>query len=177
VFDDLSVCDPGALRAEVVAVGTARRASSRGLPLRVTLRLQFFADSGIVRAFVTLTNPNPARHPGGYWELGSGGGELLREASFVLALPSSASVSRMVCSPESGIPLEPVEQPLEIVQASSGGPNWASRTHRNGSGVVPVCGRGYRLSSPGKSRTGSRAPPSRGTDDTGMYSGAPSSSP
>ena len=159
LFDNLSVCDLGALRVEVVAVGTARRSSSRGLPLRVTMRLQFFRHSGIVRSFVTLTNPNPARHPDGYWELGAGGSELLREACVVLALGSSDTVSQIVCSPEPGVGPEAVTQPLEIVQESSGGPNWASPAHRNGSGIVPVRARGYRLSSPGTSRIGTRATP------------------
>ena len=159
MFDNLSVCDLGALRAEVVAVGTARRLSSRGLPLHVTLRLQFFRDSGIVRSFVTLTNPNPARHPDGYWDLGAGGSELLREACVVLALVSSDSVCQIVCSPEPGIGPEAVTQPVEIVQESSGGSNWASPAHRNRCGVVPVSARGYRLSAPGTSRIGTRATP------------------
>jgi hypothetical protein len=153
------VCDLGALRVDVVAVGTARRLSSRGLPLRLTLRLQFFSDSASVRALITIANPNPARHPDGYWELGSDGSELLREACFVLALPPAKTRAQVLCSPEPGIAPQAIEQPVELVQESSGGPNWGSSAHRNGSGAVPVRFRGYWMLSRGASQSGSRAAP------------------
>lgn len=158
-FEELSVVESGPLRAEIIARGNAARRGGRQLPLAVKVRLQFFAESAIVRASVGLTNPNAARHPQGFWDLGDRGSLFLKDVRFTLALRPAEKPADLRCSPDVNQPLEPMRQPLELFQESSGGPNWASPAHRNRHGVVPVCFPGYRLVFPSAYRTGSRATP------------------
>ncbi len=158
-FEQLTVVESGRLRAEIVARGNATKRGRRHLPLAVNVRLQFFAESAIVRASLTLTNPNAARHPQGFWDLGDQGSMFLKDVRFTLAMRPAEKAADLRCSPEVGQPLQPMQQPLELFQESSGGTNWASPAHRNRHGVVPVCFPGYRLVFPSAYRTGSRATP------------------
>jgi hypothetical protein len=158
-FEQLSVVESGRLRAEIAARGTAAKRGRGHLPLTVNVRLQFFAESAIVRASLTLTNPNAARHPQGFWDLGDPGSVFLKAVRFTLAMRPAGKPAELRCSPEVSQPLQPMQQPFGLFQESSGGPNWASPAHRNRNGVVPVCFPGYRLVFPSAYRTGSRSTP------------------
>jgi hypothetical protein len=158
-FERITVTEAGPVRAEVLATGRAEPAEDRGKSLELQVRLQFFAGSGVVQAFVTLLNPHAALHPGGFWDLGDPGSVRFKELRVTLALPSGGTAAHLRCSPEPARPLAAFAQPFELFQESSGGDNWASPVHRNHDGVVPVCARGYRLTSPGSQRAGLRATP------------------
>lgn len=121
-------------------------------------RLHFFAGSPTVRFVLTLRNPRKAEHPGGIWELGSGGSIYLRDASLTFALPSHPA-THAAGSPELGTPFENYELPLEIYQDSSGGDNWRSTNHLNRKRIVPHTFRGYRLRTGDTERSGLRATP------------------
>jgi hypothetical protein len=127
-------------------------------PIRVFARLAFFAGSSVVRFDVTLHNPQPAKHSGGFWELGDPGSCLFRNASLKFVL-SGGGHSALTCSPESGMDSAPFQVPFELYQASSGGENWNSKTHVNRLGVVPLQFRGYRLRAADREQSGLRAEP------------------
>ncbi|HVS37884.1 MAG TPA: hypothetical protein VMS17_20160 [Gemmataceae bacterium] len=143
----LAIEEPGPLRTVIVAEGDLVCPGSDPL-LHLIVRLHFFAGSPVVRFVVTLRNPRKADHPGGLWDLGNGGSVYLRDAALTLTLPagdSRSAASIILCSPETGAPLAPVEPPLELYQDSSGGENWRSHNHLNHKHVVPHSFRGYRL--------------------------------
>jgi hypothetical protein len=158
----VTVEDAGPVRATVCAKGAV--ASGKGAePLaEFVLRMHFHAGSATVRFVFTLSNPRKADHPGGLWDLGNGGSIYLRDASFVVGLPTSFDAASGQASLEGGAPLEALTLPVEIYQDSSGGENWQSSNHVNRRHQVPNTFRGYRVRDGRRERTGLRASPSLG---------------
>ena len=117
-------------------------------------RLHSFHGLNAVRFYVTLTNMNPAEHPGGLWDLGNGGSILFRQASIVFAANSdschiSAKTGASILTGKS----------ISLNQASSGGDHWNHPNHLNRDRVVPLAHQGYRLSIDQHQETGLRAAP------------------
>jgi hypothetical protein len=157
IVDRASLEDTGPVRAIVRLEGSIR--SGPEDLLRVDARMHFFAGSATVRFEVTLHNPRRAEHPGGFWELGDPGSQLLRDASFVFALPDTVGEATVAASIEDGAPMVCLDVPLELFQASSGGANWNSPNHLNRSRRMPLAFQGYRLRSGQAERAGLRANP------------------
>jgi hypothetical protein len=157
-LDAVDVESAGALRSVVVVRGSARGRRSHEM-LRVTIRIHFFANLPIARFDITLHNPNRARHPGGYWELGDPGSVHLREVAFRLRPTGRSDDCELWCSPELNAPFERSQQRLELYQDSSGGPHWDSRNHVNRRGEVPLVFRGYWLRTETGERRGLRSTP------------------
>ncbi len=132
--------------------------SSFAAPILVWARLHFHAASAAVRVEVGLRNRRPARHRGGYWELGDPGSFLIRQATLTLG-SRATTIGSIVCSPEPTAPLAAYDAPFELFQASSGGENWRSRVHVDASGTVPFELRGYRIRARSETRSGERAEP------------------
>lgn len=126
--------------------------------LRMVARLHFLAGQAIVKLDVTLRNPRPARHKGGYWELGDPGSIHVRNAYVRFGLAAGHQTESVRCSAETDGPFESLETPFRLSQHSSGGENWCSPVHRNRSHALPLF-RGYRVVAPGVERTGLRATP------------------
>jgi hypothetical protein len=114
--------------------------------LGYTLRLHFYAASGLVRAFFTLENPEPATPiTGNYWVLGRPGSRLFKDLSLRTGLrfdgPIQMSVGdgaedildRVVLTGKGG-----------IYQDSSGGDHWFHRTHMDAQGRIPLRFQGAR---------------------------------
>jgi hypothetical protein len=138
----------------------------RAPALNVRARITFFAGRRSVRVEVTMHNPRPAQHSGGYWELGDPGSVLLEDASLELV---GAVGDRLMCSEHPDAGAIDTVAPLAVFQASSGGEHWQSRVHVNRDGVVPFSVRGYTLQAPGLERRGLRATPAlwRNAEDGG----------
>jgi hypothetical protein len=145
----------GPLRSVLAIAGYVDIASR---PLEVSARFHFYAGLPIVRVIATLRNPARAVHSGGYWDLGDPASQWIRDFSFLVAAPSTASRTTF-CSTELGSPLLRYGDSLKLYQDSSGGENWNSPNHRNRQGVVPVQFRGYRLQSGTDRLEGWRATP------------------
>jgi hypothetical protein len=156
-FNTVKVEESGPLRASVLATGSVRVADKAVLDLDV--RLHFFASSATVRFAVTVRNPRPATHRGGFWELGDPGSVLLRDLSYSVVLPQGIRIRDAWCSEEPGREKFTVTLPLELYQDSSGGDEWQHVNHRNREGVVPLRFQGYRLQWQGGERSGRRATP------------------
>lgn len=154
-----SVCleESGPLRASVRVTGGFSTVPRRELA-EFEMFLHFFAGSATVRISLTIRNPRRAHHPGGLWDLGSGGAIYLREAALRFCV-GQREPERIRYSPEPGSPQRTCRSTLEIYQDSSGGANWQSRNHLNRNRVVPHQFRGYRLRADGAESRGQRATP------------------
>jgi glycosyltransferase involved in cell wall biosynthesis len=157
-FQSAEIETEGAQRTTLMLRGTLP--ASIGLQCR--LRLTFFAESGLVRASVTLHNPRRAHHTGGLWDLGDAGS--VQFQSWVLKLsfdsistPSDDYLVAWQAEPTADTPQ--TGQDILLYQDSSGGENWRSPVHMNRSGRVPCQFRGYRAMSGPATTTGLRANP------------------
>jgi hypothetical protein len=140
----------------------AAMATQSGAALQFVVRLHFYARVPTVRVELTVANPARAQHPEGFWELGDAGSILFRDCAVRIETGPCAGVR---CSVDGERGLEPVAQPFELYQDSSGGENWKSPVHVNRDGVIPVTFQGYRLTAAGDVRTGLRATPVLVTED------------
>ena len=147
----------GPLRS-VVRMG-GRVSAGGGRHFDLTVRVHFFAGLATARVLVTLTNPDRAAHPGGFWDLGDPGSILIKDASLTFSLRESAGASELYMSPEIGAPWAKYELPFELYQDSSGGENWQSSNHINRERKVPTSFRGYRLRAGDRAQAGRRATP------------------
>jgi len=165
----VSVESQGPVRAVVRLDGTLALDGARKLLL--TVRASFFSGLSTVRLRVTLTNPDPAVHEGGFWDLGDPGSVLFKDVSVHLPFAPVSGAAEVRCSPELAAPLESMVAPLELYQDSSGGERWQSSNHKNRERRVPVTFRGYRVRSGGPERMSLRASPivtiRRGTAELG----------
>ena len=155
-FESVALEESGPLRAVVVATGHIVMEKAT---LDLDVRLHFFAGSATARFAVTVRNPRPAKHPGGFWELGDPGSVLFRDLSFCVALPEGTRATEAWCSESVGTARASFSLPFELYQDSSGGDEWQHVNHRNREGVVPLVIRGYRLRCDGAERYGQRATP------------------
>jgi hypothetical protein len=141
----------------MVLIKGVAQAGDTGGRLNLTARLHFFAGLPTVRVLITLTNPERARHPGNFWDLGDPGSVLLKDVS--VRLVGRSSVSKIHYSAEIGAPGSTTEAPFTVYQDSSGGEYWQSTNHLNRERRVPLTFRGYRISTAGREQTGHRATP------------------
>ena len=79
VIDRAETVESGPLRCVVSLAGHVHAGPS-GRPLLVTANLHFFSGLATVRLLVTLTNPNRARHRGGFSNIGDEGSALIEDA-------------------------------------------------------------------------------------------------
>jgi len=130
-----------------------------GRRLNLVGRVHFFAGLATSRVIVTLTNPNRAKHAGGFWDLGDPGSVLIKDASLTFQLPASNEAVELYASPEAGAPWTKFDAPFEIYQDSSGGDRWQSSNHINRERRVPMVLRGYNLRAGSRAQAGLRATP------------------
>lgn len=159
----------GRLRACVRVEANAVMLDQRRLEL--TARLEFFAGQAAVRVRCTIRNPDRARHPGNFWDLGDPGSVLIKDCSLAFGWSASAAPAAAVVSPEPGVAARRVSLPFELYQDSSGGDYWQSTNHINRNRVVPNTFRGYRLRSAGDESRGQRATPSVSIEVVGGHMG------
>lgn len=158
VTRQIAVVESGPVRASIKVEGTLEGPASPALAL--TAWIDLYAGLATARVAVRIRNPRPARHRGGFWDLGDPGSMLLKDVSWRLAVASRhGGPPSLRCSPEPGIPAATFELPFEIYQNSSGGENWGSPNHLNREHRVPLAFRGYRIKSGGWARSGLRATP------------------
>ena len=139
---DWFIEDLGLVRGCVRESGTLTRNDTHFA--RYTLRTHYFANSPVVRVHLTITNPNRSEHPGGCWNLGERGSILIRDASVRFSLSGGGRTSCRM-SVETDGPFMPIDETVEVFQASSGGANWRSTNHLSRARTVAADFRGYRL--------------------------------
>lgn len=137
-------------------------------PLRIRLRVETFAGSGLVRLSAIVHNPDRAQHAGGCWDLGDPGSRLFEALDLCLG-PSGSGVDEPRSDVRS-VPLawrfDPDESwcaargtGLALYQDSSGGEHWNSTNHVNRDGRVPCRFRGWQAETPAGAQSGERASP------------------
>ena len=131
-FTHVTIEEQGPLRACVRLEGTVEVES--GLFALVVTRLHFFAGSSVVRAAVTVQNSRPARHAGGYWELGDPGSILFEDMSLDVEFPKGPALAW--CHLGAGTAFS-LNLPAELYQDSSGGENWRSANTSTARVVFP----------------------------------------
>ncbi len=157
-FDAPVIEEAGPLYVRVRHAGVAlTNTGERALDL--SLRLEFFARLPIMQCAIAITNPHPALHPKGYWELGDANSVLLRGVSVRAELPERPDdpCVRYSLGPDEA--WQQADAPLLVDQQSSGGEAWASRAHVNAAGEVRLRLRGYEVTSEATSLRGIRATP------------------
>lgn len=140
VVDHVVVEAAGTIRTDVVIEGSFR-CGKRVLPVRFKARLAFFSGSACVRAEFMVRNPEPARHPGGLWDLGDPGSFVFEDLS--IHVPVAAPARELEWHAED--PLRSERGAFGrfcLYQDSSGGENWDSPNHVDGAGKPTVSFRG-----------------------------------
>lgn len=137
----------GPVRTEIAWKGRFKSRTEE-TSLNFESRLHLWAGNGMARLDFSITNPAPARHSGGLWDLGDPGSFLFQDLSFHIAAPAlrdrkdlyrtqgEKSLRQISAKGEKG---------LRIYQDSSGGPNWRSPNHVNRHGEIPLSFPGYRV--------------------------------
>jgi hypothetical protein len=151
--DEICLETSGAIQGTIVVRGRVTDAHG----LSYVIRIQFFHALAAIRVELTICNSRRAAHPGGFWDLGDTGSQLLREAALVMAFQDLVTDVR--CSPSVGVPLQGHAAPFEIYQESSGGLHWNSPAHRNREGRVPLAMAGYEIRDQRRTARGARATP------------------
>ena len=153
-FTEFAVEEEGALRACIRVTGSVE--VEPGVALKVVARLHFFAGSGVVRAALTIRNDRPARHAGGYWELGDPGSVLFKDFSVDVEFPERSGPGAFHLGTGAAVGLN---LPATLYQDSSGGENWRSATTSIAKDVFPSGFAGIELRSGEQRSTGDRATP------------------
>lgn len=127
------------------------------LQLRFFTTIEFYRFSPSIKVRTTIQNPNAAKHPGGIWDLGDEGSELLDALSVELTLAENDRISYQTQPTESWLQSE---AKTTITQFASGGPNWQSPVHVDKNNQVPLTTNGFEVSSDGDvTNRGDRATP------------------
>jgi hypothetical protein len=147
----------GSLCAVIRLDGALAGPATRQL-LDVSVRLQFFAGLGTVKAELSVTNPRPARHPGGVWDLGDPGSVLLRDLSIDI-VPARAGHGDVWGSLDRSDHMEPAGGRFAVHQESSGGRNWQHDNHLTRDNRIASRFRGFRAVRDGREVEGLRATP------------------
>ena len=153
--DTVRLRESGPLRAAVDVQASARGRDESSI--EVSACVEVFAGSSTTRIDFCVRNTRPAEHPNGVWLLGDRGSVEL--SSLTLQLQLTQPIREIRCAAEFGSSLTEMASPFEIFQASSGGENWQSPTHRDRTAEVPLQFRGYRLRSGDRIQSGLRATP------------------
>lgn len=111
-------------------------------PLDFKCRIHFYPDS-MARLDFSISNPLPARHLGGVWDLGDKNSYLFKCLYFDLNLSGQESLVAYSVDPSDG--QNQTKGDFSIYQDSSGGENWKSKNHVNRNGKVPLTFKGYRV--------------------------------
>lgn len=127
--------------------------------LDATMRLQFFAGLGTVKAELSITNPRAARHPGGAWDLGDAGSVLIRDLSVQIVPARHDQAADVWGSLDASDHMEPAGARFAVHQESSGGQNWQHINHVNRANTVAPRFRGFRAVRDGREVQGLRATP------------------
>lgn len=154
---EVKVIAMGPIRTEIHVTGSPA-AGADSTPLAASARIEIFSSTPAARVHLTLRNRRRAKHPRGQWPLGDAGSVFLDSATVHLRLAGAASSVQVATAPRSTAVMS-TKPPVVLLQASSGGNHWLSRTHVNRDGAVRLPFRGYRLRTPEGTLSGDRATP------------------
>jgi len=105
--------------------------------LTVFQELHIFLSSGVVLCTLTVTNPAPANHPNGTWDLGDPNSIKVSELGLTIHFFHGEA---LICAPE----LDEVQNPTTVFQASSGGEQWQNCIHVDHTNKVTLPFQGFK---------------------------------
>ena len=154
--DAITVVARGPVRAEIHVTATPP-AGLGSTPLVVFARVEIFSSTPAARVHLTIRNRRRAEHPGGQWPLGDPGSIFLDAARVRIRPAGGITSAGLAIDPST--PAAAVTPPVTLLQASSGGDQWQSRTHVTRDAQVRLPFRGYRCHTAEGTWTGDRATP------------------
>jgi hypothetical protein len=111
--------------------------------LRFKSSLTFFANSSLCEIDFTLHNPNAAKHPGGFWDLGDTGSTYFKSLILNLKLSHQPEIQWKSHGDKDFQPIKHKE--FRLYQNSSGGENWNHHIHIDKDKQSTVSVKGYQL--------------------------------
>ena len=127
-----------------------------GAEQHLKLTFKYEISGSWLRTVVQVHNPHRAHHAEAVWDLGDPGSIVF--SHFALRLPGRQQSLQWQL--EAGQAVEPVADPVTLLQASSGGEHWDSPTHVDAQSTVPNRFKGYRAEfAAGTTVSGDRASP------------------
>ena len=112
------------------------------LQLQFTTLITLYATLPFVKIETTIHNPNPAKHPGGVWDLGDEGAEFLSSATFSLDLADSNGITYRTTQ---NAEWHTTKSNTKITQHASGGKNWRSPVHVDKDNQVTLKTNGFEV--------------------------------
>ncbi|MAR10340.1 MAG: hypothetical protein CL681_10240 [Blastopirellula sp.] len=149
----------GAIRQQMVAEVTLKNQDGAQLPLQIRLAVDAFASCQTAVLQVTVTNPQPATHPNGNWDLGNGGSIHLQDLSVEFQLPAEHASQRIRAWTAPSEAAGHAHKTFQLFQASSGGEHWQASNHLNQDHKVELSFRGFQIDCDDATRRGLRATP------------------
>ena len=128
--------------------------------IRLTVRIEYFAQMDAYRFTSTVHNPKAAGHENALWDLGDQSSLSIKEFGISIKHfeQNSPSSNAFKLSRDSEWALAAGGE-FSLLQASSGSENWNHPNHVNADGEVDLAFRGYRWQTAGESGEGLRAEP------------------
>ena len=136
---ELVSCTRGASAVKFSQSATIGGAFCHQLTIQSDLTL--WLHNGALRGTITITNTNPATHPGGQWDLGDDNS--IEIDAFNLCGESNATISVELSDESQSRTLQ--DEHIEVFQASSGKPHWNSPNHVDKLGKVTTLFKGYSV--------------------------------
>jgi len=121
--------------------------------------LTYFPSTATLKLDIALHNPQRAKHPDGYWDLGDPNSEYLQSATLEIDTRAIAPTQMHWQESIDAKWQTTTEMKWSITQTNSGGENWDSRTHVDKDNQVIKGKQGYHLEHGDTESLGNRATP------------------
>lgn len=144
--ESVEVENQGSVKATIAVKGSLADRDGEAARLHYTLRLHFYAGSGLVKAFFTLENLEPYEPlTGNHWVLGRPGSSFFEDMSLLTKLSFDGPIQLSVGDgPQDILDRVVLTRRAGIYQDSSGGENWFHRVHMDHQGNIPLRFQGAR---------------------------------
>ena len=142
-IDNISLPDQSLPLRITINIDGSFPSKIKGHILHFKSSLTFFNNSSLCKIDLTLHNPNAARHPGGFWNLGDTGSTYFKSLIISLNLTHQPEVLWKNIDENDYQSLNNNE--FRLYQDSSGGKNWNHHIHIDRDNQSTVSFRGYQL--------------------------------
>lgn len=146
------------------------KVESLGLPIEFQLSGRCWS-TGQIEISLCVSNPNPADHLGGNWDLGNAGSVYIDDLSLTFHRGLPSGCDRLLVRETLSAVTKSAKNSIELFQASSGGSNWNSANHIDRHRKVPMPFQGYRLTLDQTESIAERATPYLAIESDGLTLG------
>ena len=139
----------------IVQNGTIRCENEKCI--NIEAEIQIVLASGDIQVRCTFTNPLPATHPNGKWDLGDINSALIQQIAWTIEPVNKQFHTSVQIEPSQ--PWQQISADWILHQASSGKDNWQCPIHVNSNNIVDLAFKGYKLKSESLQCEGFKAQP------------------